>query len=349
MSGIEASGSGKRNASIAAAATAGAVSLGYSALKGLAWLDRRRQPIDGELEDVARAQLTFANDVTQQTIRTRDGGQMHVVSSGPADGQPMVLLHGVTLSSAIWTGQFADLSSRYQVIAPDWRGHGKSSPGREGYGLSLLARDLVTLLEHFDVRNAVLVGHSMGGMALMRCAIDFPELLGARSSGLVFLSTAASRVASGPATAPLRLTRSFATRAPEAAGRAATDVPRDIGYVGVRLGFGPRPSAVWVEACRQLLAAMSPLALSASTLSLLDHNVRDELPRIELPTRVMVGTHDLVTPLRQSEEIAAGIANAELVRFDGAGHLVMLERRTALSQALDSFASACRVPAPNNG
>jgi pimeloyl-ACP methyl ester carboxylesterase len=332
-----AEGNNKRNASIAAAATAGAVSLGYSALKGIAWLDRRRHGVDGELEDVARAALTFPEGVEHTTIRTRDGASMHVVAFGPRDARPLVLLHGVTLNASIWAGQFHDLGNRFRIIAPDWRGHGSTVPGRDGIGLPLLARDLVALLEHFVLRDALIVGHSMGGMALMHCAIDFPEIIRTHTSGLVFLSTAAGRVVTGPLSAPIRLGTSLAKRSPEAAGSAATDVPRDLGYAAVRLGFGAKPSAVWVEQCRQLLAAMSPIALSASTLSLLDHNVIERLSTIDLPTRVMVGSKDLVTPPKQSREIVAGVANSQLVTFDGAGHLLMLERREELNAALLSF------------
>jgi non-heme chloroperoxidase len=331
----------KRNATVAAAAAAGVVGLGYSALRGLAWLDRRRHHIDGDLEAMARDALAFPDNAEHETIKTRDGGRMHVVSVGPINAQPIVLLHGVTLQAAVWSGQLRDLGTTYRVIAPDFRGHGKSTPGRDGYGVEYLARDLLTLLEHFSVRESLIVGHSMGGMALMRAAVDFPELLRTHICGLVFLSTAASRVATGPLTAPLRIGRAIAQRQPETVGRAATQTPRDIGYAAVRFGFGPKPSPLWVEQLRQLLSEMSPLALSASTLALLDHDVKESLHNITTPTRVIVGTHDLVTPLKQSEEIANEIPNAELIRFDGVGHTIMLERRAELSQQLDAFASAC--------
>ena len=344
-------------AGVGVGVTAGVMSLGYSALKGIAWLDRRRFGIDGDLEAQAKADLAEPPDVEHRTIPAFDGGDIHYLvreprahavarnpkkqsSFGPGTKEPttIVLLHGITLGAAVWNHQLTDLPDEFRIVAPDWRGHGASRAGRNGYGLELLARDLITLLEAEQVTNAIVVGHSMGGMALLHALVHYPEMIRTRIAGAVFCSTAAGRVASGPLRAPVKIGTAFAKRRPELAGRAVAEVPGDVGYAAVRLGFGKSPSPIAVEQCRQFLARMSPTALSASMLSLLDHDLREPLAAITIPTLVLVGSKDIVTPPSQAEEIHGAIAGSELVSFEGAGHLLMLERQAEFASALTTFA-----------
>jgi pimeloyl-ACP methyl ester carboxylesterase len=344
-------------AGVGVGVSVGVMSLGYSALKGIAWLDRRRFGINGDLEAQVKADLAEPPDVEHRTIPTFDGGEIHYIvresrthavagnpktqsSSRPETKEPttIVLLHGITLGAAVWNHQLTDLSDEFRIIAPDWRGHGASRAGRNGYGLELLARDLITLLEAEQVTNAIVVGHSMGGMALLHALIHYPEIVRTRIAGAALCSTAAGQVASGPLRLPVHLGTAFAKRRPELAGRAAAEVPGDVGYAAVRLGFGKSPSPIAVEQCRQFLARMSPTALSASMLSLLDHDLREPLVAITIPTLVLVGSKDIVTPPSQAEEMHTSIVGSELVLFEGAGHLLMLERQVEFASALTTFA-----------
>lgn len=335
--------SGSRNAGLAAGAiaglTTGALGLGYVVAKAVARADRRRFHVAGDLTELARAALADAPGMRSSTIPTVDGGRMFVREYGSPEAVPIVLLHGVTLDGSIWHNQCRDLADEYRVIAPDLRGHGRSTPGRNGYGLDLLAADLDGLLGNFKLKNTILVGHSMGGMAMMHFCAKFPATLANRVAGLVFQSTAASDVASGPATAPLKLGRMLAERSPATAGRL-TKAPADVGYLGSRFGFGKNPSPVWVEQVRLLLDAMAPVPLAKSVLSLLDHDERATLRTVATRSLVLVGTKDLVTPEVQSREIAELLPNSELVTFADAGHTLMLERSSELSVALRQFANA---------
>lgn len=334
-----------RNASLAAAAVAGAASaaagIGYLGARRIIAADRKRHGVTGNLSDLALDALADSDETTTASIPTADGGRMYVRSAGTPGDPPIVLLHGVTLDGSIWHNQFADLQRDFHVIAPDWRGHGRSTPGRHGFGLDALATDLNTLLETLDLHDALVVGHSMGGMALMRFCAVFPETLESRVSGMAFQSTAVCDVGAGPLVVPLKVGSFLARRFPGAAGRFSKQ-PADIGYVGARLGFGANPSPVWVEQTRLLLHHMDPAALTASVLPLLDHDERESLRRVVTPALVLVGSADLVTPLRQAEEIAAILPNSMLSSFGGAGHTLMLERSTELSNVLRNFALDCR-------
>ena len=276
-------------------------------------------------------------ELIHHRVRTSDGAELHVVETAGSASRPIVLLHGVTLTSDIWHNQMGDLGGRFRVLALDWRGHGRSTVGGDGYGLEVLARDLRAVLEHFDLRDAVLVGHSMGGMALMRFCADRQSLY--RHAGrLVFLSTAARDVGEVGLGRANRLLSGIVRRRPSVAEHLPMSAPGDLGYAITRLGFGSKPSADWVEEAREMVGAMSPSAAGRSFLPLLAHDERATLRALDLPVLVMVGTRDLLTPEQQGREIADLVPGAKLVVFEGAGHLLMLERRERLASELARFA-----------
>jgi pimeloyl-ACP methyl ester carboxylesterase len=105
----------------------------------------------------------------------------------------MLFLHGIGLRAGAWRYQFA-LADRQRVLALDQRGHGRSRAGSAGYGLDPLADDLADVLRSLDLRDVVLVGHSMGGMTIMRFARRHADLLSERVAGLALVSTSADPV-----------------------------------------------------------------------------------------------------------------------------------------------------------
>ncbi len=131
-------------------------------------------------------------DVEHRDVPTHDGGSVHVVEHG--SGRPLVLLHGVTLAAEVWAPIMHLVGDRFRVIALDVRGHGRSVVGDDGIGRVPAAHDLATVLDALDVRDAVVMGHSMGGMILGRFCGDFPEVLRHRVAGLVFMDTVVSHV-----------------------------------------------------------------------------------------------------------------------------------------------------------
>ncbi|HWJ96829.1 MAG TPA: alpha/beta fold hydrolase, partial [Acidimicrobiales bacterium] len=120
---------------------------------------RARRPVDDVLFDLPAG-------VIEHEIPTPDGGTVHAIEQGA--GRPLVLLHGITLRADVWAPQFHQLTDRYRVIAVDLRGHGTSKAGDAGFGVARLGDDLATLLTELDLHDAVLVGHSMGGMTVMQ-------------------------------------------------------------------------------------------------------------------------------------------------------------------------------------
>ena len=316
------------------------VGAGSGATKLLAASDRRRPGV--AREHMARAMEYLAEPVgtRHHLFASADGGQLHAVEHGRVDAKPIVLLHGVNLAAALYNHVLADLGDRFRVIALDWRGHGRSRPGRDGYGVGQLGSDVATLLEHFDLTDAVVLGHSMGGMGLGRFAVDHPGVRSSRVSGLVFCDTAAFDVGHLP-----RILRSLqpqlaslSARHPELIGKIQQAPRGDLAYAANRYVFGKNPDPIAVEQHSLLVDAMSPLAMSNSLLPLLSHDLRSSLPSVATPSLVMVGSDDPLTPPSQAEDLLRLLPNARLHTFPDAGHIPMLECRVEFAIVLASFA-----------
>ena len=100
-------------------------------------------------------------------VTTKDGAEIYYKDWGA--GQPVVFSHGWPLSSEAWAGQMLFLAQHgYRVIAHDRRGHGRSTQTSSGNDMNTYADDLSAVIEHLDLKNAVLVGHSTGGGEVTR-------------------------------------------------------------------------------------------------------------------------------------------------------------------------------------
>ncbi len=286
-------------------------------------------------------------DVVHHTVRTDDGADLHVVERG--QGRPLVLLHGVTLQWWVWGAQFNTLSDRFRVLAWDMRGHGRSTVGSEGITLEAVADDLARVLEDLDLQDAIVVGHSMGGMALGRFCARHEDLMVERCGGLMFLDTSAA-----PLALPALLEGS--TRAQEVLRRVAyagTSRPRmryawpdtNTSLLMVRTAFGHEPSAAAVEEVRGMLAEMDHDNLVAAGRAIVDHDVRKDLAHVKVPAMVVVGGSDLLTPPGQSKILAAAIPGSVLHVLPGVGHQTMQEAPERFAELVDEL-SAMSPPPP---
>ena len=324
---------------VSAGVVSALVGVGYGAVKWFAASDRRRTGVDRERLSRAMEYLAEPEGTRHHVFASHDGGQLHAVEYGPTDAPPIVLLHGVTLATALYNHALVDLGDRFRVIALDWRGHGRSRPGRDGYGLGLLGHDLATLLTHFDLKNAVVLGHSMGGMGLGRFAVDHPVVRSERVSGLVFCETASFDVGSGGSQTLRRLLSTFGQRNPELTGKIAQAPSGDIAYLAARVNFGKNPDPVSVEQTRLMFDAMSPSAITNSILPLFTHDLRSTLPSVTTRSLVMVGGDDPLTPPSQASDLLALLPNGRLHTFADVGHLPMLECRAEFAGVLAAFAA----------
>jgi pimeloyl-ACP methyl ester carboxylesterase len=285
------------------------------------------------------ALLPPPDDVVHRTIGTADGAELHVVERG--EGRPVLLLHGVTLQWWVWGAQFNTLSDRYRVLAWDMRGHGRSTVGADGITLEAVADDIATVLEELDLHDAIIVGHSMGGMALGRFCARHEDVMVERCGGLMFLDTSAA-----PLALPALIEGS--TRAQEIVRRAAyagTSRPRmryawpdtNTSLLMVRTAFGRDPSARAVEDVREMLAEMDHDHLVAAGRAIVDHDVRKDLAHVKVPAMVVVGSADLLTPVGQSKVLAAAMPGSVLHVIPGVGHQTMQEAPERFAELVDEL------------
>ena len=222
-----------------------------------------------------------------ELIESHDGGLLYTISRG--EGTPIVFAHGVTLSSRVWAKQFDAIpDAGFRAVAFDSRGHGESTIGESGHSVDNLADDVRSVLEALDLHDAILVGHSMGGMAVQAFVIRHPDVAHERVRGLVLQSTAARNLVSDA-----RRVRGLAERATSfAPDLGALMRQRNLGFLLARIGFGNDPHASHVEATRQMLGACSQDTIRDAGKALLALDLTGGLPSIELPTLVLVGTAD---------------------------------------------------------
>jgi pimeloyl-ACP methyl ester carboxylesterase len=295
-------------------------------------------------ERVAAARLRRRDDADAETdlvpafdeirsLQSDDGGSISVISRG--EGPPIVLSHGVTLSVRTWVKQMESLpEAGFQTIAFDHRGHGASTIGSGGHTLDTLADDMRCVLEGLDLYDVVLVGHSMGGVAAQLVCLRYPELAAQRIAGLVLLSTLSRTALSGNRHL-LHLLERVSAAAPDAGGVLRLT---DVGLLIARIGFGREPQASHVELTRQMILACDPETRKAAPRALLGLDLTKELSRITVPTLVISGTNDVITPPAEARRMARGIPGARLELLDGAGHMLMLERAETIDSLITDFA-----------
>ncbi len=279
------------------------------------------------------ALLDLPAGIIHHELSAADGGVVHVIEKGV--GRPLVLLHGITLRSDVWAPQFHQLTDRYRVLALDLRGHGASVAGSNGYGIPSLAADLATVLISLDLPDAIVVGHSMGGMAAMQFCGDFPEVLAERVAGLVFVATRAHQVMPPYVD---RLARSLVARGQgRLDGGRGLPGRRTVNTRVVRAAFGDRPSAKAVGIVAEMGRSMAPAALLSSLGGLIEHDGRVALKATQTPSLVIVGTRDILTPVPAGRHLAHLLPNSELVVLRRAGHQLMQERPAELAELIDGF------------
>jgi pimeloyl-ACP methyl ester carboxylesterase len=279
-------------------------------------------------------------DVAHHQIPAADGGSLHVLERG--SGRPLVLIHGISLQAAVWSPQLHQLANRYRVLAMDVRGHGRSQAGADGFGRKAAARDLATVLDHFDLDDAVIVGHSMGGMILMEFAGEFPDQLAKRVAGLVFMDTAAYQLLPSPALPVARALGRHVKQRFES-GRPVPQPPfgdDDFSWAFARLAFGQQPSAKAIGQVRRFLEEMPQSTAVPSYIDLLDHDARRVLAATHTPSLVLVGSRDLLTPVFAARRVAGILPHARLEVVPGAGHQLMQERPDEVAALLDEFVAA---------
>jgi non-heme chloroperoxidase len=257
-------------------------------------------------------------------IERPDGTRLRAVVAG--SGPPVLLVHGFGVAVE-WSLVMPALVERgCRVIAYDHRGHGGSTVGAGGWTSDALFTDLVAVVEHFQLADVVLVGHSMGTFTVLGALGD--PALRARTRSAVLVSTATGRLFAGaglPARSQVPLVRSGILQ------RVAAS--RRLGPAVVSSALGPDASVEVREAIRLAFAAIPPD--TARFLPVLGREtVVPVLPSIDTPLRLVLGECDAVMPLWHSERVVERAQHAQLTLLPRIGHLVNWEAPDAVVAAV---------------
>ncbi len=252
--------------------------------------------------------------------------------AGPDAAPIVVLLHGFPLNSAMWMPQIEALQSEWRVIAPDARGVGSSDLGQGQYTMELLVDDLFAVLDGTsEDRPVVAVGLSMGGYILLRALEREPD----RFRGVVLCDTR-----SAPDGNAGKLARAVGVRRIREEGLA----PFAHDFLGAVLApdTGVRRPGLRQE-LQRLILENSPVGVSGQLLAMVSRtDTTDFLSRIGVPTLVMVGSADRLTPPAVGREIAGRIPNSVFVEIAGAGHLSSIESPVEFNRVLRKYLERIR-------
>lgn len=249
-------------------------------------------------------------------VTTDDGAEL--VGSVSGDGPIVVLPHCWTGSRTMWAPvAHRLLEAGCQVVLYDQRGHGESTTGSDGFTIERLGADLAAVLDAVDARDAVLGGHSMGGMTIQSLVAHHPDVVDRRVKAICLVATAASSLGRGQGDA-LGL-RMVASPALERAMRS----PAGHALVRGTVGSGPRRNHLVVT--RDLFVACPPEARSGFLKAMQAMDLREGIAAIAVPTTVVVGTRDRLTTPKLADELVATIPGARLVTLPDRGHQLPLE------------------------
>jgi pimeloyl-ACP methyl ester carboxylesterase len=269
------------------------------------------------------------------TAVSADGSGIHAEVYGTAGRPAVVLAHGWTCSTRFWSAQIADLAADHRVIVYDQRGHGRTPlVARAGYSTEALADDLEAVLDATlePGEKAVVAGHSMGGMALMAAA-GRPGFRDHTAAALL-CSTGSSRLVAESLVVPMRAGRLrtrltaliLGARAP--LGPVTPLSKRLLRYGTMAAGCPPDR----VLDCVRIVHACPRASRVAWSRVLAELDLDAGVRELRVPTAVLVGSGDRLTPPAQARALAAALPDcAGLTELAGIGHMTPVEAPEAVT------------------
>jgi non-heme chloroperoxidase len=282
------------------------------------------------------------------TVGRENSGGIDIYYEDHGAGQPVVLIHGYPVSGRAWDRQVpALLEAGYRVITYDRRGFGQSSQPATGYDYDTFAADLHALLEHLDLREAVLVGHSMGTGEVTRYLAAY----GSGDHHALGLGHHRPRVAKGVLISPIP---PYLLQAPD----NPDGVPQNLfdGFTAAATGDTPAwmkgfldtyynidtlrgtlvSDQAWQASWNQALAA-SAIAVVAC-IGTWTADFRADLPKIDVPVLVLHGDADQVLPLDKTAKRLPGlIRDVQLTVVEGGPHAIPWTHAGQVNTALLDF------------
>jgi pimeloyl-ACP methyl ester carboxylesterase len=311
-------------------AAALAVGVGAASAVAIARARARRRREVPEPEIVVEPAVEPAGESLQ--VRSVDGAILDALVCGEPDAPTVVLAHCWMGDRTMWAEVARGLVDRgRRVVLWDHRGHRASETGEDGYTLEAIAADLESVMVAADARDAVVAGHSMGGMATQIAVGTRPEVL-ARTAAVALVATACDPASLTQVRAIDRLLlrgsdKNVATRLMASA----------VGPSLHRGAFGRSVTKAQLRASSSAFVTTHPRARRHFAEAMAAMDLTPHLPGIERFTAVVVGDRDRITPPARAASLVSNLPNASLVTLPGRGHMLPLEAPEVLIDLIDQL------------
>ena len=241
------------------------------------------------------------------------GKQMYYEIHG--EGTPLIMLHGSLCRHLLWKSQRA-LAEQTQLVLLDLPGHGESEPLEGAITVSRLAETVAHVIDELKLQEAVPVGHSLGGAIAIQLALSHPHMV----KGLVLIGTGAKLGV-----------------LPAILGGLQTDFQASINLSIGQLGFSPKANPNVIEQVKSECLNCDPRIGYLDFAACNDFDMRSRIQEIKVPTLVLIGNDDQLTPVKWSQYLADHIPNSTLLVIKDAGHFIMVEQPSQLNKAIAAF------------
>jgi pimeloyl-ACP methyl ester carboxylesterase len=307
-------------------------------------------------QDPEREALASPPEGRPMEIRSRDGTMLHAELFGPEDGATLILAHGWTESLQYWIYQIRDLSEQgLRVVAYDLRGHGDSQPAvDDDYSIARFGEDLEAVLTTVlpEGSRAVVAGHSLGAMAIAAWAES--HHVPRRVAAAALINTGVGDLIAEQLLVPVPSLARAINKTVALHGFLGNRAPlprfsTPLSYAAVRhIAFGPDASPAQVAFFERMLVTCPPQVRANIGIAMSEMDLHDALPRLTVPTIVIAGADDKLTPPSHARRIAEMLPELRrLTVLEDTGHMSPLERPDVVVRALIELATltAERVPA----
>jgi len=248
-------------------------------------------------------------------------------------GDPLVLIMGLRRNMEWWYHQLPILSQHFKVLAFDNRGAGRSDKPKMDYTIRLFADDTMGLMEALNIKNAHILGLSMGGYIAQELTINYPEAV--RSLILACTSSGGGRAV---LMSPERLKEFTANEGLSPEQILQKDM--DIYFSDKFITEHPEKITEFIEI--SLRYYQPPDAFERQFAACLKHDTVDRLNRVTIPTLILAGDDDPLVPPENSRILKELIPHAELILFPGKRHCFFIEEAEEFNQEVISFLKSIR-------
>ena len=274
------------------------------------------------------------------TVGTENSTDIELYYEDHGSGQPVVLIHGYPLDGSSWEKQTAALlEAGYRVITYDRRGFGKSSKTTDGYDYDTFAADLNTVLDTLDLRDAVLVGFSMGTGEVARYLSTYGSARVSKAAFLGSLEPFLLQTDDNPAGVPQEVFDGLKEAVTADRYAFFTEFFKNFYNADTFLGT-PRLSQEAVNASWNLAAKAGATASVAAQPTWLT-DFRGDIPKIDVPALILHGTADNILPIdATARRFRDLVPAAEYVEIEGAPHGLLWTHADEVNETLLRFVAS---------